>query len=282
MTLEQLLGEIAQGLQPLYSFEEARALAYRVVEYQLGCGRGAILARARESVAEGDRETIMQLTSRLLKGEPIQYVEGQVEFAGLTLEVSPGVLIPRPETEELALLLPQIELPEEGKLLDVCTGSGCLAVSLASHFRDRQVEGCDINPKALALASRNAQRNGVEVELFEADVLSPAFHLDASAYALIVSNPPYVPEAELAHTHVNVAAWEPREAIFVPDATPLLFYKAIARAASTALCPGGRLFFEIYPPFGEALRSLLEGMGFRGVDILQDLSGKQRFAEARR
>lgn len=280
--LEQLLGAVALGLQPLYAPEEACALAYRLLEYQLGCDRGGLLARAHEELVVSDREAVGRLIGRLQRGEPIQYIEGQVEFAGLSLEVSPGVLIPRPETEELAMLLGREALPAGGRLLDICTGSGCLAISLAHQHRARRVEGCDISPVALELAARNARRNQVVVELFAADVLSAAFRLEPSRYALIVSNPPYVPLAELARTHVNVASWEPREAIFVPDAAPLQFYEAIAHAAREALCPGGELFFEIYPPCAEALRSLLGGLGFTGVAVMSDFSGRPRYVRARR
>ena len=246
-TRRDILGRISARLAPLYGAREARSIALVAVSELSGLSASALLTDpgAPLEIAELD-----DLLGQLAAGRPVQYVVGRTEFCGRTFAVREGVLIPRPETEELAAWIAQAET-EAAALLDVGTGSGCIAATLALALPGAQVYAADISDTALETAARNCRALGAGVILRKADALSDLADVFPGPFDVIVSNPPYVPQSDLPAMHVNVREYEPHEALLVPDDDPLRFYRAIARAGRRTLRPGGRLYFEIYERFAE-------------------------------
>ena len=218
------------------------------------------------------------MLSRLKKNEPIQYIIGTESFCGLTFEVNPDVLIPRPETQELVRWIESDWKSLPCRILDIGTGSGCISISLAKFLEDAKVESWDISEGALQVAHRNCVRNEVEVLLRQQDVLSVV--PEGELYQVIVSNPPYICEKEKVDMDANVLDWEPETALFVPDADPLLFYRKIAELGISMLCEGGALYFEINRAYGEETLRMLEGLGYRQLELRKDDFGNDRMIKA--
>lgn len=224
---------------------------------------------------------IDSILRRLLDHEPIQYITGYARFCGLTLKVTPAVLIPRPETEELVdMIVRHWSNVPDVRVLDLCTGSGCITVALARSLRFPQIKAVDISPEALAVARENAKGMKVKVEFEQADALD--LTPSAERFDIIVSNPPYVACHERASMPANVVGHEPDLALFVPDDDPLKFYRAIASYSLKALTPRGTLYFEINPLYARELAAMLGRMGFGNVTIMADMYGRQRFAIVKR
>lgn len=220
------------------------------------------------------RLVLDEQTERLAKGEPVQYVTGVCPFYGLTLEVSAPVLIPRPETEELVDWIVR-ETPDfRGRFLDVGTGSGCIAIALATAFPEAKAEAWDLSSEALAVADRNAHRAGCRVQFLQRDLFASTEAVPS--YDMIVSNPPYVCQSESFDMEKNVLAYEPHTALFVPDDDPLCYYRALAALAANSLTTGGRIYMEINSRFGKACVDLFEQSAFEQVRLKKDLSGKDR------
>ena len=218
---------------------------------------------------------------RLKKNEPIQYIIGVESFCGLTFEVNPSVLIPRPETQELVgWIAGDCEGKEACRILDIGTGSGCIPVSLAHRLPKAEVESWDISEDALQVARRNAERNGVEVLFRQKDVLKAS--PDEARYDVIVSNPPYIAEKEKVDMEANVLDWEPSIALFVPDEDPLLFYRKIAQLGCSMLKEGGALYFEINRAYGQETIQMLEAMGYKEIELRKDSWGNDRMMKAER
>ncbi len=310
MLLSQFVRGSTRALQALYPEAEASALVAMLVEELTGFRRYTHIIEPQTEVP-GDKEALLeQALARLCAGEPIQYVLGYTEFCGLKLKVAPGVLIPRPETEMLVeqalrLLPPPSADPSSpgARVLDLCTGSGCIAWALATRRPDLSVTAVDLSPDALALASSQKAFLGTSatVDFYLADVLSdpPAIiptdpsavipsdlsvistkaegRVEESLYDLIVSNPPYIKDSERASMRPNVLDHEPAMALFVPDADPLRFYRAIARWAQALLAPGGRGLVEINETLGPGTAAVFTAAGFTDVAVLPDFAGKDRF-----
>lgn len=232
---------------------------------------------------------LFQMARRIAEGEPVQYVIGETEFCGLTFHVEPGVLIPRPETEELVQLVVNDYADSQAsvRLLDIGTGSGCIAVSLAHLLPGAKVEAWDISDDALMIAKGNAELNEVEVVFNKVDVLSfnaPNFQgstsIEDAQFDIIVSNPPYICNKEKADMEENVLAHEPHLALFVPDDDPLLFYRTIARLGLTALSSGGSLYFEINREYGQETIAMLCELGYVKVELHKDQYGNDRMIHA--
>ena len=218
---------------------------------------------------------------RLAGGEPIQYILGETDFRGLKLRVAPGVLIPRPETAELVGWILGDFTSETLRVLDIGTGSGCIALALAGEKAEAEVWGLDISPAALGIARENGEINRLNVRWIEGDILDEGgWERLPDALDCIVSNPPYVMEKERAGMRPNVLEHEPALALFVPDDDPLRYYRAIARLARWKLRTGGWLYFEINEQCGEAMRRLLGDEGFAGITLRQDGFGKDRMIKA--
>ena len=276
-----------QPLTQIYDTGEAKAVARMVMEMRFGLTMTDIICGQT-----GDDEEMRIIQQRLLTGEPVQYVLGEAEFGGHTFHVEPGVLIPRPETCELCqwILEERGERREEREvkkeesthsILDIGTGSGCIACTLAAAIPEAQVTAWDISKDALRIAAMNAERTNVSVTFQKVDVLNDSLpNGDGQGFDTIVSNPPYICNKERANMERNVLEHEPHLALFVPDDDPLLFYRTIARYAAKVLNPNGRLFFEINPLYANDLLIMLSEEGFRNNEVRNDQFGKQRFTQS--
>jgi release factor glutamine methyltransferase len=209
--------------------------------------------------------------------EPIQYILGETEFYGLKLNVNPAVLIPRPETEELVDWILKINSIRNAKILDIGTGSGCIALALKNHLKEGEISGVDISENALKVARENALQNHLNVNFFQSDILKWK-ESEWDKFDIVVSNPPYVRMSEKAKMNDNVLHYEPDSALFVSDQDPLVFYRAIAAFASQYLNKNGFLFFEINEYLGEEMKVLMEGFGFESIEIRKDINSKNRMA----
>lgn len=276
--MNKIVAYIRSRLQPYYTAEEVSALSRIVCCDLLGqaptdyyLGKDIVLSPKKEQ----ELEDILQRLSRF---EPLQYIEGRTLFLGREFWVAPGVLIPRPETEELVELMLK-EIPADARILDVGTGSGCIAISLAKELPDALVTAWDVSPEALSVARANARKLQADVRFVECDVLACQVD-EVGLYDVIVSNPPYVTEAEKADMEPNVLQWEPSLALFVPDDDPLRFYRRIAVLGRDMLADGGRLYFEINRAYGREMVEMLRTMGYVGVRVEKDLSQNDRFVIA--
>jgi release factor glutamine methyltransferase len=256
--------------------EEARAIAYRLLEHFLGYSLAELHEHYHEEVPEKVREDIIKLLPDLKNNKPLQYVLGQTEFYDYIFQLSPGVLIPRPETEELVHWIIRENPGFRGSILDIGTGSGCIAVALAGKLPGSQVSAIDYSEEILEVARENAQRNKIAIHLFQKDILSGKPEDFPGHFDIIVSNPPYVTELEKKLMHANVLEHEPAEALFVKGNDPLVFYQRIATLAKYWLKPAGKLYFEMNESFGKPMQDLLKSLGFQDVVIKKDLFGKNR------
>jgi len=274
----------AEALKDLYEENEARALARVVFDEILGISPSRLLAEPARLLTESEILAVHFAFKDLLKGKPIQYVTGKAYFRGFELHVEPGVLIPRPETEELAgLVIEDFKKSQGVRILDIGTGSGCIAISLALELNKPIVYAIDIHEQPLSIASQNAQKHNASITFLKNDILDPnAWHALPRPLDVIVSNPPYITESEKHSMHKNVTGFEPYEALFVPDNDPLVFYRAIARAAQLILNSGGKLYFEINGKWGNETAHLLEKAGFCNISVIKDFRGKERFVVASR
>ena len=225
---------------------------------------------------------IGEILNRLLVHEPIQYILGETEFFGLKFNVSPGVLIPRAETEELVDWIIAEEREHCHSLLDIGTGSGCIPISIDKNLQIERVEGWDISDDALKIAESNDTRNRSKVLFSRQDIFNPTGIAELSKWDVIVSNPPYVMLEESDLMEKNVVDFEPHVALFVPDNDPLIFYRTIAHFAAAHLHHHGSLYFEINEKMGEATSILLESFGFKDILTRKDLQGKDRMIRAKK
>ena len=283
MTRRDLLAAAVARLSDA-GVEDARRTAEWISEHATGARRVDLYARPEVVLEPAEVALTDRYLARRAAGEPVQYVIGSADFYGLRLTVTPAVLIPRPETEtvvEHALEL--IRGHEAPWVLDVGTGSGAIALAIKHQRPDAEVFAVDVSPEALAVAAGNAERLGLDVTLVEADALRPAFADEVPpAFALVISNPPYVPDAERAGLQREVRDHEPGGALFVPDADPLLFYRTLAGHAERLLAPGGWLVAETHADYGQAVAALWADAGLDGAEIRPDLAGRDRVAVARR
>lgn len=312
MTLRNFIDHVMEQLAPLYPPQECKAMAVRMLKELLVGYKGyehmvepatELDTFQLEGSAEknqssrqhpGTEKYLLSCVERLATGEPLQYVMGFEWFCGHKFNVAPGVLIPRPETEELvnkaiefaqaAALQPQSAAPL--RILDICTGSGCIAWSMAAAVPQAEVNACDISQQALKIASTQqiqcADNTPAKVKFLECDILGEdvqqkmAQACGEGEFNLIISNPPYVCECEKSQMRENVLNHEPHLALFVPDNDPLKFYRAIAQLSGRILSPGGVLMFEINERFGAETAQMMQQMGYTNCQVLQDLFGKNR------
>lgn len=254
---------------------EAKAVALLLLEKACGLSVAQVLTGEADRMPQADAQRVRDMAALVAQGMPVQYALGEADFCGLTLHVAPGVLIPRPETEELVQWVATV-CPK--RILDIGTGSGCIAIALAHLLPQATVEAWDVSDDALRIARSNAERCGVNVTFRQVDVLSPRD--EAGPWDVLVSNPPYICEEEAKEMETNVLEHEPRLALFVPNDDPLRFYRHIAERGLTMLRGGGRLFFEINQRFGTDTTDLLQRMGYQDVELRQDLQGHDRMVMA--
>lgn len=273
-TRSEITAFIAEAVRGLYPEREARRIALTAAAALSGESEAKFLADPNQRV---NIDGVERCAAQLAAGRPVQYVTGKAEFCDMTFHVDESVLIPRPETEELVLWAEQCAAARtHPRILDLCTGSGCIAIVLAAHLPQAEVTALDISHAAIETARRNAAMNGVSIRFIEDDVLNGIASLAGETFDIIVSNPPYIPHSEMASMHINVTRYEPHEALFVDDADPLVFYRAIARAARTMLSEGGSLLFEVHEAWAERTAEMLRGEGFGQTEVRNDLFGKPR------
>ena len=294
--------QLWQSLTPLYDAGEAQAIVRTVLDVEFGMTLTDIICGKVNEISADEERKLEEIIIRLQKGEPVQYVLGEADFAGRPFHVEPGVLIPRPETAELCQwiekdmieksIVSSEDSPEDSsgnspqatddarQILDICTGSGCIAITLGLNIPNSEVTGWDISEDALRIAQGNVEMlkaRNVRIEYQDALALPKA----AEAADLIVSNPPYICEKEKADMEKNVLEHEPSLALFVPDEDPLKFYRAIAEYASSALKSGGALYFEINPIYEKETREMLLKLDFKDIETKKDAFGKKRMMRAK-
>lgn len=290
---------LVSQLQSVYSHGEAAAVARLVMEEHFGLSQTDLLLGKDNDLSANDLAELQNIAARLLKNEPVQYILGYTSFCGLQIGVQPGVLIPRPETAELVEWVSE-SLELGSRILDIGTGSGCIALALAS--KGYQVEAWDVSDEALAIAAANAQHLQQSVKLRKQDVLAleqemrrqglfdkcnnteqiaERFVAQYGQFDAIVSNPPYICENEKPEMESNVLDYEPGLALFVPDNDPLLFYRAIVNISEVLLKPSGLLFFEINRAFGDEVKNLSQSIGYKEVELRYDQFGNARFVKSR-
>ena len=271
---------MVDSLSAVYPAAEAKAIVSEVFEQSLFLTSAGRVLRANERLSESTLRDLQLALGKLLAHTPVQYVTGRAHFLDIELEVDPRVLIPRNETEELVMWV-QETLAKEGqgkKILDIGSGSGCIAISLARMNPGAEVTACDIYPEILELVQRNAEKNGTDIRVMILDVLHD--DVDFQGFDVVVSNPPYVRQQEKAQMQQNVLGYEPAVALFVEDSDPLIFYRVISRKAFKWLRSGGYLFFEINEFLGPQTLEVVRSAGFADVQLRQDIHGKDRFIRA--
>lgn len=293
--------DICQRLTPMYGPQEAKAMTRMLLEDLFSLSFADVLCGATEHLSDADTLRLQQSVARLLDAEPLQYVTGTAFFCGHPFHVAPGVLIPRPETEWIVDTAVGLVTSSAPRILDIGTGSGCIATSISLALADRHchTEAWDISEDALRIAADNAERLGAEVKFRRHDALRleedfPAeenqggaevlsdTNAAAESWNIIVSNPPYICNREAADMHANVLRHEPHLALFVPDTDPLLFYRAIARYAMRSLSKGGWLLFECNTLYAHDTAQMASDMGFATSVVEDDCFGKPRFVKAQK
>ena len=274
------IASIRKELAGIFPKEEIESLIFLIFEKVTGYSRTQFLISKEERLAEDQLVEIKSMVTRLKNHEPIQYIMGETEFYGLPFFAVPGVLIPRPETEELVQWIIQENTLTAPTILDMGTGTGCIAISLRKNIEQATVLACDISPVCLETALRNAELNKAPVSVFKYDILNGTPQVAFPALDLIVSNPPYVRETEKGQMGRNVLDYEPELALFVTDENPLIFYQRIADFALLHLKYGGRLYFEINEAFGNKTVAMLQMKGFSNIILKRDINGKDRMIRA--
>lgn len=280
--------QLWQSLTPLYEANEAQAIVRLALDVRFGLSLTDIICGKVTELSADEEKELRKIVERLRTGEPIQYILQEAEFGGRTFHVEPGVLIPRPETAELVGKI--IEDHPTGNILDICTGSGCIAISLSLALPHATVTAWDISEDALRIAKGNAQRLEANVLFEKRDALhlgeenSPLSHdtLPYPTWDLIVSNPPYICNKEKACMSKNVLDFEPGIALFVPDDDPLLFYRSITAYAAKTLKENGCLYFEINPLYAVETMRMMEGFGFSDIVLMKDMQDKDRMIKAQK
>jgi len=284
MTICQITEEIRRQLAGQYPATEIESFIRILFGYYLNMNPLQIYLSHGHELPAGVEPQIRAATGDLKKFRPIQYIIGETEFCGLKFEVTPDVLIPRPETEELTdWILHEYDKSAALSIVDVCTGSGCIAVALAAGFRNAGVWAVDISEAALAVARRNALKNRVKVEFLQRDVLQDDLtDFEPASLDMIVSNPPYVTLPEKRQIQPNVLEYEPYQALFAPGHDPFIFYKRIAAFGMKCLKPHGKVFFELNEAFPEEVAQVLQQNGYSDIVTRKDINGKWRMIFAKK
>jgi release factor glutamine methyltransferase len=267
-------------LTPLYETEEAKAIVRWVLDVRFGLSWADILCGKVSELSLDHQKELLSIMLRLEKGEPVQYIIGVADFCGRQFHVAPGVLIPRPETSELCRWTISCRKEAEEKILDIGTGSGCIAITLALEKPEAKVTAWDISDGALSIAKKNANNLGAQVIFEEKDALN--LQKESGQWDIIVSNPPYIKPQERDGMAKNVLDYEPQLALFAPEDDPIIFYERIGDYAWQSLNSGGLLFFELNPLTAEAVGDYLRQLGFSEIEIREDQYGKQRFLKAKK
>ena len=281
--MRQLTEKIGLALANIYpDSEETNAIIRAICCEILGISTTTYYMKEKVILTTEQEVRLNDVISRLQQGEPLQYIEGKTPFCGMDFMVRSGVLIPRPETAELVDWIVQDHTTQIPRILDLGTGSGCIAISLSKQMPQAVVEACDISHEALAVAKENNEMNGTDVTFFHHDMLDLATPLPHS-YSVLVSNPPYIKQSEAADMEQHVTEWEPHTALFVPDDDALRFYRAIAEIGQTdTLLPGGHIYVEINQALGKETVELFESYGYKEVTLRKDIYGNDRMIKCKK
>ncbi|SHJ04219.1 peptide chain release factor N(5)-glutamine methyltransferase [Aquimarina spongiae] len=280
MKIKDLRTHFKNALSKAYDAEEVMSFFYLLTEKRLGLRRVDIALQLERELSEDALAFFKEAEIRLLDFEPVQYIIGDTEFFGLSFLVNENVLIPRPETEELVdwILKDHLGVAYELKILDIGTGSGCIAITLAKNLPNAKVYAIDVSEKALALAKQNADKNQVKIEFIQLDVLKE--EIDEANFDIVVSNPPYVRELEKTEMKTNVLENEPALALFVSNDDPLIFYRRISVLSKQLLTEHGRLYFEINQYLGAETKELIDKLQFNTVTLRKDIYQNDRMIRA--
>lgn len=281
--MKESVMEMRRRLEPIYGKDESRAMIREIFRVLKGWDATEFIIRLTDDYPLSDyiRSKIEDILGRLERHEPLQYILGEAHFYGLDLHVEPGVLIPRPETEELVRVIAADNPSSDLRVVDLGTGSGAIAIALSRYMSFPEITAIDLSPKAIEVATDNVKAlkcNGIRVVQGDMTKWNP----ESASLDVVVSNPPYVDESEKAGMEANVRDYEPAEALFVPDSDPLKFYRAIAPEALEGLKPGGRLYFEINPRHSDELKAMLAHDGFTNVELWRDAQGAYRYIKAQK
>lgn len=281
--MKESVMEMRRRLEPIYGKDESRAMIREIFRVLKGWDATEFIIRLTDDYPLSDyiRSKIEDILGRLERHEPLQYILGEAHFYGLDLHVEPGVLIPRPETEELVRVIAADNPSSDLRVVDLGTGSGAIAIALSRYMSFPEITAIDLSPKAIEVATDNVKAlkcNGIRVVQGDMTKWSP----ESASLDVVVSNPPYVDESEKAGMEANVRDYEPAEALFVPDSDPLKFYRAISPEALEGLKPGGRLYFEINPRHADELKAMLAHDGFTNVELWRDAQGAYRYIKAQK
>lgn len=288
-TVKDISAAFRDGLSAVYDIKEIDSLCMIALAGIAGLSSARIKAFPELMITTEQANELSKILIRLKTGEPLQYILGHSEFYGLPFKVNPSVLIPRPETEELVdwiistvgrKQLADDSLQQPCRILDIGTGSGCIAISLKKNLTGADVSAIDISPQALQTAQENAGLNNVDIAFIQADILNLKSEIEIPKFEIIVSNPPYVTPEDKKQMHTNVTDFEPHTALFVTEDDPFIFYKAIADFAATHLEKGGLLFFEINESYGKQLVELLIDKQFKNIELRKDMNKRDRMIKA--
>ena len=271
-TRREIFNRLYQAAQPLYGDAEARQIAEMLIIAKGKISRNDLIIDPHKELIIEELDNIIE---ELRSWRPVQYIIGYADFYDMELEVGEGVLIPRPETEELVEWIAS-ESKSNTSILDVGTGSGCIAIALHRAIKESRVCAIDISSKALDIARRNGNKYAPEVQFVEGDALGDFDKLFGAKFDVVVSNPPYIPESDMELMRANVTKYEPETALFVPDSDPLLFYRAIAQTSKRLLKHEGKLYFEIYESLAKEMIAMLETEGYSDIILREDFRGKPR------
>jgi len=279
--VKQLIDKLQTALSGIYEGHELTAIIRTICCDMLGISSTAYYLKEEVTLTTEQGTLLQGIIDRLRQGEPLQYIEGKAPFCGMEFAVNSSVLIPRPETAELADWIVCEHATQHPRILDLGTGSGCIAIALSKQLPQATIEACDISAEALTIAKENARMNEAPVSFFTHDMLDLGTPLPHS-YDILVSNPPYIRQSEAADMSIQVTEWEPHTALFVPDDDALRFYRAIAELGQTeALRPGGHIYVEINQALGKETVALFEAYGYQDVELRKDIYGNERMIGVR-
>ena len=279
--MKQLIDKLQTALSGIYEGHELTAIIRTICCDMLGIDTATYYLKEAATLTTEQGTLLQGIIDRLRQGEPLQYIEGKAPFCGMEFAVNSSVLIPRPETAELADWIVCEHATQQPRILDLGTGSGCIAIALSKQLPQATIEACDISAEALTIAKENARMNEAPVSFFTHDMLDLGTPLPHS-YDILVSNPPYIRQSEAADMSIQVTEWEPHTALFVPDDDALRFYRAIAELGQTeALRPGGHIYVEINQALGKETVALFEAYGYQDVELRKDIYGNERMIGVR-
>ena len=279
--MKQLIDKLQTSLSGTYEGHELTAIIRTICCDMLDIGTATYYLKEAVTLTTEQGTLLQGIIDRLRQGEPLQYIEGKAPFCGMEFAVNSSVLIPRPETAELVDWIVCEHATQHPRILDLGTGSGCIAIALSKQLPQATIEACDISAEALTVAKENARTNEAPVSFFTHDMLDLGTPLPHS-YDILVSNPPYIRQSEAADMSIQVTEWEPHTALFVPDDDALRFYRAIAELGQTeALRPGGHIYVEINQALGKETVALFEAYGYQDVELRKDIYGNERMIGVR-